>query len=370
MGLTLQNLEKRVGAQTHLYPLTLEFQPGLNVLLGPTLAGKTSLMRMMAGLDKPSAGQVLVDGNDVTAEPVQKRSVAFVYQQFVNYQSFTVFENIASPLRVQGGISTEDIKRRVHQAAELMHLETMLDRLPAQLSGGQQQRTAIARALIKEASLLLLDEPLVNLDYKLREELRAEMREIFAQRNAIVVYSTTEPLEALMMGGQIAVMSEGRLLQSGNTLSVYHAPASQRVGEVFSDPPMNLLAAQIAGGQATLSNGAGFALPDHMRALPGGSYRFGLRANHTNLQPASGHDLKIAARVELGEISGSETYVHTQLESPTPPGERVVAQLEGVHSYRLHSAVTLYINPNRLFAFDSGGRLAAAPERAQKVGVM
>jgi glycerol transport system ATP-binding protein len=370
MGLTLENLEKRVGAQTHLYRLSLEFQPGLNVLLGPTLAGKTSLMRIMAGLDKPSAGRVLLDGQDVTALPVQKRSVAFVYQQFVNYPSFTVFENIASPLRVQGGLSSEEIKQRVHQVAELMHLETMLDRLPAQLSGGQQQRTAIARALIKEAGLLLLDEPLVNLDYKLREELRAEMREIFARRSAIVVYSTTEPLEALTMGGRIAVMAEGRLLQSGSTLSVYHRPASQRVGEVFSDPPMNLLAAKIAGGAVTLSNGTGFPLPEHMRALPSGSYRIGVRANHANLQPLSGRDLRIPARVELAEISGSETYVHTRLESPTPPGERVVAQLEGVHSVQLHEAVTLHLNPNRLFAFDSSGELAAAPERAQKAGVM
>jgi glycerol transport system ATP-binding protein len=365
MGLNLDKLEKRVGAETHLYEMTLNLEPGLNVLLGPTLAGKTSLMRVMAGLDKPTKGRVVLDGKDVTLEPVQKRSVAFVYQQFVNYPSFSIFENIASPLRVQGGISPEEIKKRVHQAAELMHLESMLDRLPAQLSGGQQQRTAIARALIKEADLLLLDEPLVNLDYKLREELRAEMREIFARRNAIVVYSTTEPLEALMMGGRIAIMSEGRLLQSGSTLEVYHQPASQRVGEVFSDPPMNLLEANVNRGEATLSNGSKFPLPEHMRDLANGPYKIGLRANHSSLNALSGNDLLIPARVELAEISGSETYVHTRLDAST----RVVAQLEGVHSYQLGQEVVLHLNPNRLFAFSSSGELAAAPSRVQKVGV-
>jgi glycerol transport system ATP-binding protein len=370
MGLMLDKLEKRVGAEMHLYEMTINLEPGLNVLLGPTLAGKTSLMRIMAGLDKPTKGRVVLDGKDVTLEPVQKRSVAFVYQQFVNYPSFSIFENIASPLRVQGGISPEEIKKRVHAAAELMHLESMLDRLPAQLSGGQQQRTAIARALIKEADLLLLDEPLVNLDYKLREELRAEMRDIFARRNAIVVYSTTEPLEALMMGGRIAVMSEGRLLQSGSTLEVYHQPASQRVGEVFSDPPMNLLEANLNRGEATLSNGSRFPLPEHMRDLANGPYKIGLRANHSSLHALSGNDLLIPARVELAEISGSETYVHTRLDATT----RVVAQLEGVHGFQLGQEVTLHLNPNRLFAFDSSGQLAAAPLRsspagAQKIGV-
>ena len=253
MKLVLEAVTREVNGESHLYSMSMALEPGLNVLLGPTQAGKTSLMRVMAGLDRPTTGQVLVDGQDVTGRPVQQRNVAFVYQQFINYPSLTVFENIASPLRLQKKFSNDEIQRRVRETAEMMRIGHLLDRLPAALSGGQQQRTAIARALVKQAPLLLLDEPLVNLDYKLREELRAELGQIFARRNAIVVYSTTEPLEALLMGGVTAVLDKGDLLQIGPTLAVYHQPAQRRVGEVFSDPPLNILPAGFEGGLALLS---------------------------------------------------------------------------------------------------------------------
>ena len=367
MTLTLENVVKTVGAQTHLYPMTLTLQPGLNVLLGPTLAGKTSLMRLMAGLDQPSGGRVLMNGQDVTGVSVQKRSVAFVYQQFVNYPSFSVYENIASPLRI-AGLDAGTIRERVNGVAELMHLEPMLKRLPAELSGGQQQRVAIARALVKEAGLLLFDEPLVNLDYKLREELRAEMREIFARRSAVVVYSTTEPFEALTLGGQVAVLSEGRLLQTGSTLEVYHHPSSVRVGQVYSDPPMNLLQARLGAGRGQLSGGQEFALPAHMVALSG-EYRLGVRANHAGLSQNNAGDLQLAAQVDLAELSGSETYLHTTLAGVASAGEggaktaHIVAQLPGIHSVTPGEGVTLHIDPRRMFAFDMAGALVAAPPR-------
>ena len=367
MTLTLENVVKTVGAQTHLYPMTLTLHPGLNVLLGPTLAGKTSLMRLMAGLDQPSGGRVLMNGQDVTGVSVQKRSVAFVYQQFVNYPSFSVYENIASPLRI-AGLDAGTIRERVNGVAELMHLEPMLKRLPAELSGGQQQRVAIARALVKEAGLLLFDEPLVNLDYKLREELRAEMREIFARRSAVVVYSTTEPFEALTLGGQVAVLSEGRLLQTGSTLEVYHHPSSVRVGQVYSDPPMNLLQARLGAGRGQLSGGQEFALPAHMVALSG-EYRLGVRANHAGLSQNNAGDLQLAAQVDLAELSGSETYLHTTLAGAALTGEgeaktaHIVAQLPGIHSVTPGEGVTLHIDPRRMFAFDMAGALVAAPPR-------
>ncbi|GHF36389.1 glycerol transport system ATP-binding protein [Deinococcus metalli] len=359
MTLTLDAVSRVVQGQTHLYPLTLTLHPGLNVLLGPTLAGKTSLMRIMAGLDQPSAGRVLVDGQDVTGVNVQKRSVAFVYQQFVNYPNFTVFENIASPLRI-AGVNAADIGARVHDVAALMHLEPMLGRLPAELSGGQQQRVAIARALVKDADLLLFDEPLVNLDYKLREELRAEMQGIFARRSAVVVYSTTEPFEALTLGGQVAVLSEGRLLQAGNTLEVYHHPATMRVGQVFSDPPINLLDATLGGGQGQLAGGERFALPPHLAGLDG-AYRLGVRANHAGLRPEGPDDLPMGAVVNIAELSGSETYLHTRLGAGD--GAHLVAQLPGIHPVTPGQAVTLHVSPRRMFAFDSAGALAAAPSR-------
>ena len=179
MGLLLQNIDKIVGQETHLNAINLEFASGSrNVILGRTLAGKTSLLRIMAGLDKPSKGRIFVDGRDVTGVSVRKRSVAMVYQLFINYPSLTVYQNIASPLKISGA-STSEIDRQVREIAEMLRIENLLDRLPSELSGGQQQRTAIARAMVKNAELLLMDEPLVNLDYKLREELRVELQDIF-----------------------------------------------------------------------------------------------------------------------------------------------------------------------------------------------
>lgn len=357
MSLHLDSITKEVGSETHLYEMSLTLNSGLNVLLGPTTAGKTSLMRLMAGLDNPTSGTITEDKQDVTRLSVKKRDVAFVYQQFINYPSLTVFENIASPLRVRGGLKRAEIKQRVEEAAEMMQIHALLKRLPAELSGGQQQRTAIARALVKESKLLLMDEPLVNLDYKLREELRAEMQNIFASRDAIVVYSTTEPLEALMLGGTTFVLDEGRILQSGPTLDVYHNPVSQRVGEVFSDPPMNMLAGAIDSAAIRLQGDFSGGTAPHMSTLSAGSYQIGVRANHVTLAPTSPGDIVIPANVDLAEISGSETFVHASRDG----GFHLVAQLTGVHSYSVGEEVKLYLNPQRLYIFDSSGALAASP---------
>ncbi len=226
MTIELRNVTFQVGAESHIYKTTLTLEPGgFNILLGTTLSGKTTLMRLMAGLEKPTTGEVLANGRDVTGLPVQKRSVAMVYQTFINYPSFTVYENIASPLKV-AGLNKKEIDEKVHRFSDLLKLTPMLNRLPKELSGGQQQRTALARALVKGADLVLLDEPLANLDYKLREELRDELPKLFTDTGATVVYATTEPLEALMLGGHTATLKEGRVVQFGKTSSIYRKPAT------------------------------------------------------------------------------------------------------------------------------------------------
>ena len=206
----------------------------LNILLGTTLSGKTTLMRLMAGLEKPSSGQVLFRGEDVTGVPVQKRNVSMVYQQFINYPHMTVFDNIASPLRVTGAPASE-IERRVAGAADLLGLVPMLKRRPGELSGGQQQRTAIARALVKDSDLVLLDEPLANLDYKLREELREELPGILEEKGATIVYATSEPQEALLLGGCTATLHQGRVTQFGPTPDVYRRPKDLVSAQVFAE---------------------------------------------------------------------------------------------------------------------------------------
>src|SRR6186713_417821 len=239
--LELRNVSKTVGAAEHIRDVSLTLRHGsLNVLLGPTLSGKTSLMRLMAGLDAPTSGSVWFDGTDVTGVPVQKRNVAMVYQQFVNYPAMSVYENIASPLRVAGA-SKAEIERKVGEAAELLKLTPHLGRTPLELSGGQQQRTALARAIVKGAGLVLLDEPLANLDYKLREELRAELPRIFAESGTIFVYATTEPHEALLLGGNTATLSEGRVTQFGPTIEVFRRPDALITAKTFADPPLNTI---------------------------------------------------------------------------------------------------------------------------------
>ena len=356
MGLLLKDISKYVDSKMHLQDINLELRAGERyVLLGRTLAGKTSLLRMLAGLDRPTSGSVMVDDLDVTGHSVRKRSVAMVYQQFINYPSLTVYDNIASPLKVAGR-PKDEIDRRVRRLASVLHIEGLLDRLPAELSGGQQQRTAIARALVKESHLLLLDEPLVNLDYKLREELRDELLQLFERRDSIVVYTTTEPIEALMLGGNVIVMHEGRILQMGPTAHVYSHPASTTVAENFSDPPINFAVAEVADGKAHLRIGIDFTLKGRHAQLPNGEYTFGVRANHFHLKAHSDEVIAIPSKVELAEINGSETFVHFSYRDRS-----MVLQETGVHPYKFGDQFTVYVHPTDFYAFDADGKLAVSP---------
>ena len=352
MELTLERIEQKVGAQTHLYPLDLTLVPrAVTVLLGATQAGKTTLMRVMAGLDAPAKGRVLADGVDVTGQPVRERNVAMVYQQFINYPSMTVADNIASPLKLR---REKNIDARVNELAAKLHIEPFLKRLPAELSGGQQQRVALARALAKNAPLMLLDEPLVNLDYKLREELRDELSQLFASGQSTVVYATTEPTEALLLGGYTAVLDGGELLQYGPTAEVFRRPKSLRVARAFSDPPMNLVKAIAHPGGLLLQGGVSLTIA--LPATPDPALTLGVRAGALRVDQRLG-DLSLPGKVELAEIAGSDTFVHVS----TQIGE-LVAQLTGVHVFTLGAQLTLYLDPRQAYVFDAPGNLLVAPE--------
>ena len=351
MELMLERIEQRAGALAHLYPLDLALVPNaITVLLGATQAGKTTLMRVMAGLDKPHAGRVRVDGADVTGKSVRERNVAMVYQQFINYTSMTVADNIASPLKLR---KEAHIDARVRELAKKLHIEPFLARMPGELSGGQQQRVALARALAKDAPLMLLDEPLVNLDYKLREELRDELSALFAAGRSTVVYATTEPTEALLLGGYTAVMDAGELLQYGPTAEVFHRPKSIRVARAFSDPPMNLIPGDASPGGVVLAGGT--VLACRLPAGASGALTVGVRAGALGVRERAG-DLALPGVVELAEISGSDTFVHAK----TAVGE-LVAQLTGVHVFALGSSITLYLHPEQAYVFGVDGNLLVAP---------
>jgi glycerol transport system ATP-binding protein len=360
MSLVLDAVSKTLGRSTHIADVSLALEPGsLNVLLGPTLSGKTTLMRIMAGLEAPTSGRVLVNGEDVTGVPVRRRNVAMVYQQFINYPALSVYENIASPLRVAGR-AKDEIDRRVMEAARLLRLEPMLKRTPLELSGGQQQRTALARALVKGASLVLLDEPLANLDYKLREELREELPKIFAAAGSILVYATTEPSEALLLGGNTATLHQGRVTQFGSTLDVYRNPVDRQTAEVFSDPPMNFLAAEIRGGVARTADGLAVPLSDGRHVPADGRVVLGFRPDHLHLARREGDSLSLSAEVVVVEITGSESFVHVARGE-----DRWIALAHGVHNLAPGTAIELHLDPRRIFLFDGDGRLVRAPKRAE-----
>jgi glycerol transport system ATP-binding protein len=351
VSVALDHATRTVSGVPYLRDISLTLERGtLNVLLGPTLSGKTSLMRLLAGLDRPDTGRVLVDDKDVTGFDVRKRSVAMVYQQFINYPSLTVYENIVA------GKSRRDIDERVQGVARLLKLEHYLDRTPLQLSGGQQQRTAIARALVKGADLVLLDEPLANLDYKLREELRAELPRIFEASGAIFVYATTEPTEALLLGGRTICMWEGEILQAGDTPSVYRKPQSLRVAEVFSDPPLNKIGVEKKDGSIHYASGERAPANGLYRDLADGGYRVGFRAHQ--LAPASGKNERhsFATTVLLTEITGSESFVHLKCN-----GSNWVAVMRGVVEYAPGDRLDTEVDPANLYIFDLSGRLVAAP---------
>lgn len=350
MTLELKNVSKVARGETHIYATDLVLEKGtMNVLLGPTLSGKTSLMRLMAGLDAPTIGQIIWEGQDVTGMRVQDRQVAMVYQQFINYPSMTVYENIASPLRLMGK-SRAEIDAAVNKAADLMQLSPMLQRKPLELSGGQQQRCALARALVKDAGLVLLDEPLANLDYKLREELRVEIPKIFEEAGSIFVYATTEPEEALLLGGNTAALWEGRVTQFGPTPSVYRQPVDATTARVFSDPPMNFLKVAKSGDAITFGADQGFA--GRLDGLPDGEYLAGFRPNHLELSQKTSDSIAFETTLVVTELTGSETFIHLDHK-----GERWVGLIHGVHDLEPGSALTVYLDMAHVYFFDANGAM-------------
>ncbi len=352
MSLVSTELTRRIDGIAHLDHVSCTLERGrFYVVVGPTLSGKTSLLHTFAGLDAPDTGRITLDGTDLATVPVWSRSVSMVYQQFINYPHLSVFENIAFPLR-RRRLAQAEIERRVRAIAETVGLTSWLARLPGALSGGQQQRVALARSLVKGSDLLLLDEPLVNLDYKLREQLREEFLNIFAaQGRSIVVYTTADPNEALLFDAEVLVMHEGRLLQVGSAQDVYARPATTTVARIFSDPPMNLLPGSLIDGGLQLADQVRLPRPPHFNSLAPGPYVFGIHPGDLALD-ASG----IAAEVELAEISGSETYLHARHAHM-----RLVAHLSGVHGHALGELVRVGLDGAKLFAFTPDGTLAAAP---------
>lgn len=358
MSLALKNVSLRVDGQTHIYDTTVELVPsGFNVLLGTTLAGKTTLMRLMAGLVQPTTGEIWFNGANVTGVAVQKRNVSMVYQQFINYPNMSVFDNIASPLRLSG-FRRGEIRQRVQEVAELLRLDPFLKRRPAELSGGQQQRCAMARALVKDSDLVLLDEPLANLDYKLREELREELPRLFEARERTVVYATTEPSEALLLGGFTAAMHEGRITQFGPTGEIYRHPVDRLTARVFSDPPINTIRVTKQARRFLLPDGVtAWAVRGAYAELNDGTYEFGIRPHHVHPAGDMNDGAFVEGQVHVAEISGSESMIHFDLlDRPW------VSLTHGVHAFDVGQRVRFCVDVDHSMLFSTHGELVATME--------
>jgi len=357
VGIATIEISKTHAGATAFTDVSIEIPDGsIVMLLGATGAGKTSLVRVLAGIDAPDGGTILYDGEDVTRKGVRARPVAMVYQQFVNYPSMTVYENIASPLRVQRPrVDAAALDRTVRETAALLGLGGILEQRPSEISGGQQQRTAIARALAKGARYIFLDEPLANLDYKLREELRGELAGIFRTRGGAVVSATTDPLDALAMGTAVGFMHNGRLEQFGRLDSVYEHPATAEAAAFFSHPAMNLVEADcVCDGNRVLLKVDGDLAVDVSGiadSLTAPRYTLGFRAHALQTTPAHGSSIPIAAEVLLAEVVGSDIELHVR------HGEHDLVAFEStIHRHAIGERVTLHLDPRQCFVFDTTTR--------------
>ena len=282
------------------------------VLLGPSGCGKTTLLRCLAGLERVDEGRVCIGDRDATDLPPRRRRIAMVFQSYAVFPHMKVYDNIAFGLRMQKEKKAA-IDERVESSAELLHIEELLDRYSSQLSGGQRQRVAVARAIATKADVLLMDEPLSNLDALLRLEMRAELKTLLQTLDATTIYVTHDQIEALSMGDRIAVMNKGRIVQLGNPLEVYDNPADTFVGGFIGNPPMNFLEAEVvangsgSGGVAKVSGGS-FELTGETAALAGHNLLLGIRAEAIGVETAPADGL-VRATVIVLEPLGSHNLL-------------------------------------------------------------
>lgn len=344
MTLELVDINLRVEGESYLSNISAQMQTGcFNCLLGPTLSGKTSFLRLLAGLETPTRGSILLNDRDITKTPARKRNVAFVYQQFINYPNLSVFENIASPLRV-AKVNKTEIAGRVEATADLLGLSKFLARKPLELSGGQQQRVSMARALVKDADMILMDEPLANLDYKLREDLRSELPPLLQQKGAVIVYATTEPEEALMLGDQVFLMHEGQVVQAGNSAKVHANPSSLVAAKTFSDPPLNCYS----------NANAGSGLANFLKDTK--AHTIAARPHHVRTGQGKSGDLSINATVLGTDITGADSYIHVDVD-----GFTWTVLESGTHVPETGSQLFLHVHKADLLAFAEDGNVMEVP---------
>lgn len=359
----IQGLAKRFGASDVLRPTDLHIADGeFVVIVGPSGCGKSTLLRLIAGLEEPSAGRVLIGGRDVTDAAPADRELAMVFQSYALYPHLTVYENIAFPLKV-ARLGKAEVRQRVEEVAEALDLMPLLARRPKALSGGQRQRVSIARAIVRRPKVLLLDEPLSNLDSALRVKMRHEFARLHQQLGSTMIYVTHDQLEAMTLANRIVVMSAGRVEQVAPPLALYAEPATLEVAAAIGSPGMNLLAVTIAaadhdGATVRLADGADLrvavAVPS---AAVGQAATLGVRPE--NLHPAD--DGAFTGAVELFERLGPLSFAHLGTIGDHPS---VVAQLPSDRAVTLGERLRFAVAPEAAHLFDRDGRAYPRPALA------
>lgn len=333
----------------------------LVAFVGPSGCGKSTLLRLLAGLETATRGTLRIDGQPVNTLPPQQRNVAMVFQDYALYPHMTVRRNLEFPLRMRD-LPRVEIDKQVSWVAELLSLGGLLDRLPKQLSGGQRQRVAMGRALVRQPTVFLMDEPLSNLDARLRVQIRAEIGELLERTGITTVYVTHDQAEAMTLGDRVAVMDHGRLQQVAPPQELYERPANVFVAGFIGNPPMNLFPAQltVSDGRLNLYLGEQFlplALPmpivERWLAWLGQPLTAGVRPEHLDLVDAEVTGLR--ATVVDAEYLGHETLLHVRIDGMTAPAPTLIARLSGIQLFEKGKTIRLSLDSTRLHLFGPDG---------------
>ncbi|MFA4646976.1 ABC transporter ATP-binding protein [Pyrococcus kukulkanii] len=349
VSVRLENIVKKFGNFTALDNVNLEIKDReFMALLGPSGSGKSTLLYTIAGIYKPTSGKVYFDDRDVTELPPKDRNVGLVFQNWALYPHMTVYKNIAFPLELRKA-PREEIDKKVREVAKMLHIDRLLERYPWQLSGGQQQRVAIARALVKEPDVLLLDEPLSNLDALLRLEVRAELKRLQKELGITAVYVTHDQAEALAMADRIAVIKEGKILQVGTPDEVYYKPKYKFVGGFLGNPPMNFLEAKVEDGKLVITEESAIPIPRQYREIV---EKTGVKEVYLGFRP---HDAEVEKGISqgiVGEVYSFEPLGREQIVTISVNDSIVkVFAPEGEH-FNFGEKVTIKVKEDLLVLFD------------------
>jgi ABC-type sugar transport system ATPase subunit len=351
--LSLFDVQKRFGEVQAVRPISMEIQDGeFLVLVGPSGCGKSTLLRMIAGLESVSGGRIILQDQDVTAMAPRDRGMAMVFQDYALYPHLTVAENLGFALRMQG-VARSEIDARVRQTAQTLELGELLDRRPRALSGGQRQRVALGRALIRQPQVFLFDEPLSNLDAKLRVGMRAEIRRLQRLTGITTVYVTHDQVEAMTMADRVAVLKDGEVQQIGRPTEVYGSPANLFVGTFMGSPPMSVVAAEMTSDGVRIGDGPCVPWPSGRARPPIGPIQLGIRSEHVSLDVGQAGGWSFEARVAHVEEHGAEAIATIEfgvaaMAARIPPGRLLGGE----------SAVRFRLDVDRMHCFDSQSGVA------------